>query len=448
MERNSTSEGCKGEHSQPVEKSSWGHGKGWRQFLVRSKIVIFLAVFAVGGWLVAESVIGAIHLGDWSDAMRQWEVCQYLKAGVNPWEVACRVLRDTFGSTSGPGRIRMKDCRIYSVNSANWRGAHGILPGHPPPEATYPPSSAALLTPTFGMLPKVALLPVYACFNLLCLLALVWEFGQWFRCETGIKMWMALGLTSVLCCLWPPVRMGILCGQPVLFVLLCAWTAARKLDDAPVWAGVCFAGALLKPSCALLFALLPLLRWRWKPLWTTFFIGVVLFALPCIWLGVWPWVVLEQWMGLCRYLLQGSFTLQEFINALAWDNTLKGWIVVLCVWGGTVWWCFLHRKARWERHFALLCLANLAWTYHERYDFSLMLVPLLLFMADARSDRNRVSGFVGLALCLVLGVAFTNIVYVTDAPWAQALRWGGRLSLSGVWIVTAMAVRRAAVKQA
>lgn len=421
-------------------------GGSWRKVILLSAMLIALAV---GLWMVGGSVAGAVRLGDWSDAMRQWEVCQYLKARVNPWEVAYRVLSETFGPVSGPNRVRMRETRIYSVNSANWRGDSGVLPGHPPPEATYPPSSAVMLTATFGMLPKALLLPVYAAFNILCLLAVVWELGKWFRKETGAGIWVSLGMVTALCCLWPPVRFGIFCGQPILFVLLCAWVAARRMETAPVWAGMCFAGALLKPSCALLFAVLPLVRWRWKPLWTTFIIGAGLFMSPCAWLGEWPWVVLDQWTGLCRYLLQGSFTLQEFINALEWDNTPMGWLVVLAVWGGTAGWCVFHRHARWERHFALLCLANLAWTYHERYDFTLLVVPLVVLATDAWSRQNRLRGLMGLALCLVLGVAFTDIVYVTDATWAQALRWGGRLSLVGLWGMTAEAMRQSAtaVKQ-
>lgn len=411
----------------------------------RHKVIltsVLLTALAVGLWMVGKSVAGAVRLGDWSDAMRQWEVCQYLKVRVNPWEVAFRVLRETFGPVSGQNRVLMRETRIYSVNSANWRGDCGVLPGHPPPEATYPPSSAALLTATFGMLPKAMLLPVYAVFNILCLLAVVGELGKWFRRETRTGTWVSLGTVAVIYCLWPPVRFGILCGQPILFVLLCAWMAARKMEDYPICAGMFFAGALIKPSCSLLFAVLPLLRWRWKPLWTAFFICAGLFMSSCAWLGEWPWMVLGQWTGLCRYLLQGSFTLQEFINALAWDNTPMGWLVVVFVWGGTAGWCVFHRKARWERQFALLCLANLAWTYHERYDFALLAVPMVVFAADAWLRHNQVRGWTGLALCLVLGVAFTDGAYVTDAPWAQALRWGGRLSLLGLWGVTAVAVRQ------
>lgn len=404
-----------------------------------------LAVALTAGlWLLGSSVAGAVRLGDWSDAMRQWEVCQYLKAKVNPWEVALRVLHDTFGPVDGPNRLRMKDCRIYSVNSANWRGDPGILPGHPPPEATYPPSSAAWLAPTFGMLPKAALLPVYTGFNLLCLLAVAMALTHWYQRETGTGPGTALATVAAVCCLWPPVRFGILCGQPVLFVLFCAWMAMRKMGERPFFAGLCFMGALVKPSCALLFALIPLVRWQWKPLWTTLGAGVVLFVLPCIWLGEWPWTVLAQWTGLCRYLLQGSFTLQEFINALGWDNTPMGWMVVMAVWGGTASWCILFRNARRERLFALLCLANLAWTYHERYDFSLLAMPLVLFAADVRTGQNRMRGIIGLVLCGILGVALTDAVYVPDSAWVQALRWAGRLALGGLWIVTAAAVKTSA----
>ena len=408
-----------------------------------STVRFLLAAACVAGvWLAARSLQQGRNKGDWSDASRQWEVCQYVKARINPYELAFRLLRDTFGPATGPDRILLREKRIYSISAARWdENTPGVLPGHPPPEATYPPSTMSMLMPAIGFLPKPLLLPVYTTANAVFLVLLIGLLSAWFARETRLPKSTAWAAAAALCLLWPPLQYALQNGQAGILALLCALGAMLLLDRSPWAAGVLLMVALIKPSMVLLYFFIPLVRWKWKPLWTVFFLGVFLTVLPAFWLREWPWTLIEQWMGLCRYVLQGSFTVQEVLNAIAWENTPQGTAVVLLIWGGTLAWCALHRRARWEEQFAFLSLANLAWTYHERHDFVLLVFPLVLFAARLVRPGRRMPAVLGLGLGLVLGLAISDFFYVPATGWANAMRWAGRLSLPGLWALAALGVR-------
>jgi hypothetical protein len=405
---------------------------------------VFLLILCVLAGLVftAASARKAWRMEGWSDASRQWEVCQYVRARINPYELAQRLLNDTFGPATGPDRVRLREQRIYSISSANWTpDTPGILPGHPPPEATYPPSTMSMLLPTIGFLPQKALLPVYTLANLVVLALLIVHLAGWFQRATGLPRSFALGIVAALCLWWPPLQYALQNGQAAILSMLCALWAVQLIQRAPVASGLLFLAALVKPSMALLFFFIPLVRWRWKPIWIAFFSGLVLTLLPSVWLREWPWVLLAQWMDLCRYVLQGAFTIQEVLNAVGWENTPQGLAVVLGIWGAVLAWCAVHRRARWEPLFAFLCLANLSWTYHERHDFVLLAFLAVWFASGLLRPRRRISAAIGLGLCGVAGLALSDTVYIPDAAWAHALRWAGRLALPALWIVTARDVR-------
>jgi hypothetical protein len=409
----------------------------------KASLLLLLAALVAGGlWRTQRTVAGALGLGGWSDALRQWEVCQYVKARINPYELAFRVLRDTYGPATGPNRVLLREQRIYSISSARWNeSTPGILPGHPPPEATYPPSTMSMLVPTIGFLPKSVLLPAYTTANVIFLLLLISLLADWFHKETRLSKPLSLAMVAALCLLWPPLQYVIQNGQAGLLALLCALGAMVLLDRSPVMAGVLFMLSLVKPSMVLLYLFIPLIRWKWKPLWTTFFLGIVLTLLPSLWFREWPWVLISQWMDLCRYVLQGAFTLQEVLNAIAWENTPQGLLVVLLLWGAVLAWCLGHRRARWEELFAFLSLANLSWTYHERHDFVLVVFLLVLFAAKLIQPGRRTGALLGLGLCLILGLALSEQFYVPATSGAHVLRWAGRVALVGLWGVTAAAVR-------
>ncbi len=406
------------------------------------RAVVLLAALMAGLWATHHSFVRSWRMGDWSDATRQWEVCQYVKARINPYELASRLLRNTYGPATGPDRILLREHRIYSISSSNWKGDPSILPGHPPPEATYPPSTLSMLVPTIGFLPKPLLLPVYTTANIVFLALLLGLLAKWFSKETLWNPWISLGWVAALCLLWPPLQQVIQNGQAGILALLCAWAAMTRLDRSPQTAGVLLMVSLIKPSMVLLFFIIPLIRGRWKTLWTVFLLASGLTLFPSFWLREWPWVLLSQWMELCRYVLQGAFTLQEVFNALAWENTWRSTVAVFLLGCAVLTWCLAHRRARGEDLFAFLCLANLSWTYHERHDFVLLVVLPVLFTARlARSPQNKIA-WIGLGLCGVLGLALTNAFYIPTEIWAQAARWAGRASLAGLWGVTAYAVHR------
>jgi hypothetical protein len=406
-------------------------------------LALLLAALVAGGlWFTLTSVAGALRYGDWSDASRQWEVCQYVKAKINPYELAFRLLSDTYGPATGPDRILLREHHIYSISMAHWdENTPGLLPGHPPPEATYPPSSMSMLMPTLGFLPKPVVLPIYTAATLVYLMLMLGILSQWFRSETGLPARLSLAVVVALCLLWPPLQYVLKNGQAGILALLCALMAVRSIDRAPVLSGVLFMVSLIKPSMVLLYFFIPLVQWKWKPLWTTFVLGSILTLLPSFWLREWPWVLISQWMGLCRYVLQGAFSLQEVLNAIGWENTLPGTGVVLLLWSAVLVWCAAHRRARWEAQFAFLSLANLAWTYHERHDFVLLAFLLVLFAAQLVDPRRRRIAAFGLGLCLILGLALAETFYVPEESWAHAMRWAGRASLLGLWAITAAGVR-------
>ena len=145
----------------------------------RLRMAVLLAALAGGLWTTLHSIGRAWDMGDWSDASRQWEVCQYVKARINPYDLAFHLLRDTYGPATGPDRILLREHRIYSISSSNWKDHPSILPGHPPPEATYPPSTLSMLVPTIGFLPKFFLLPVYTTANILFLSLLLVLLAKW-----------------------------------------------------------------------------------------------------------------------------------------------------------------------------------------------------------------------------------------------------------------------------
>lgn len=413
---------------------------GWRM----AGVVCLLA----GLLFTARSIQRGWTMHGWSDASRQWVVCQYVRARINPYELARRLLHDTFGPATGPDRLRLKEHRIYSISSAEWTAeTPGLLPGQPPPEATYPPSTMSMLLPTIGFWPERWLLPVYTSANVAVLILLLGQFAMWFRTETRWTRAGAWGGVAALCLLWPPLQYVIQNGQAGLVSLLCAWLAVQRFDRKPVAAGLLFLGALIKPSMALLFVIIPLVRWKWTPIWTALILGLVLTILPAWWLGEWPWVLLGQWMDLCRYVLQGAFTVQEVLNALEWENTPGAAAVVLGIWAAVLGWCAWHRRACREALFVLLCLANLAWTYHERHDFVLLVFPLVWWARQAVGPGgHRGRSAAGLLLCGVLGLALADVFYIPTAAWAHAVRWAGRLALPGLWMVAALDVRASALE--
>ena len=89
-----------------------GNRQNMKIFRNNALLILLAAVPAGGLWLTTKSVARAWSMGDWSDASRQWEVCQYVKARINPYELAFRLLLETYGPATGPNRILLREHRI------------------------------------------------------------------------------------------------------------------------------------------------------------------------------------------------------------------------------------------------------------------------------------------------------------------------------------------------
>ena len=65
----------------------------------------------------------------------------------------------------------------------------------------------------------------------------------------------------------------------------------------------------------------------------------------------------------------------------------------------------------------------------------------MITAAQAATPERRGRGWLGLALCAVLGAALADVLYIPDAPWAHAVRWAGRLAIPALWALAALDVR-------
>lgn len=88
-------------------------------------------------------------------------------------------------------------------------------------------------------------------------------------------------------------------------------------------------------------------------------------------------------------------------------------------------WCFATRKAPLVWHIAFLAFVSVFWTYHERYDYMILILPLLTMMAVAKPDKSQ--GLIELGF-FALALALSDYAYLQDTGPAHVIRWGGRLA--------------------
>src|SRR6516162_8533336 len=125
---------------------------GVLQLIVLSGVVMIL----VGAVLTAGDVrIGILGQGS-GDFERQWAVCQYVRAGVNPYEVALRIIKHA-EDQGDPGFQPWKMTNMYVPG---WQEVEGVLPEYPP-ETTYSPPAILFLRFTAGLLPRLVAGPVW-----------------------------------------------------------------------------------------------------------------------------------------------------------------------------------------------------------------------------------------------------------------------------------------------
>ncbi len=413
----------------------------WRAGLLMILAALLLAgsLLSLPGWY--RSLQHLLKSNAYSDVHRQWACCLYLRNGMDPFRAANEALQRTYGPVQGPDRIRLKDTRIWSVNMTQYdANTPGLLPGTPPPEAGYPPSSLAICLALFGYLPSESLNAYWMGINLLCFPALIW-FLAWPRAPAPLRrsIFSVLFLLAILL-IWPTPRLVFAHGQFTFFSLLFALLALHCRSSRPWLASLLFSLALIKPALVLLFLIIPFLERNWR-----LFAGIAIFhglatLLVAAMAHASPWMLLLDWMNICRYLLQGGYTFQEIYNGLGWENTWIQTLLTLAFFAYCLATCAADPRKRPWALFSFLCLANLMWTYHERHDFTLLAFPLafglLEWMAAPPSRSIHARWILWTALFFLAGIGLSTTAYANLQDASRAMRWAGRIGIycAFVWL--------------
>jgi hypothetical protein len=393
---------------------------------MRAALTAVLVLGAIA-WSIAAALASSAN-GKGSDVVRQWIVCRYVNSGIDPYAVARDILLANYGA-GNPGRVK-----VYAIpDKVPERRAGAVLPELGPPEATYPPPAIGLLALTIGLLPNPPIVLIL-----------------WFAVNVVAVAFVAIGLTQswsvppgggtaadnlrfVLAAMlvFPPTYSTLTAGQFSLVILALLLLSA---DESLGWLprGVALGAALIKPSIALPFVFLPLVRRQWRVLLTALAVQAVATGYVAVRTGelIGPF---RDWLTVAGFFLQGMYTLQDWLNPV---SARMPWIVpltsltVLALCGITL---VIGRRLPPARLFSLAAITSVFWTYHGSYDF-VMLLPVLLPLAGW-SDRPPGRGWsaVGLVLFVFLALALTPVVMGGDDPATRIVRWVARVVVIGLF---------------
>jgi hypothetical protein len=403
---------------------------------------LLVALSAGLAWLAYDAGRGTRN-GRESDLHRRWVVCQYVRQGINPYPLALAALRRAYGPLGG-GREKP---RVYAVprlaadDPAAAPAASLLLAAHGAPEAVYPPSADLLLSLTLGALPqdRVHVAGVLANLALLAVLAVLLC-----RLPAGGASPTALGFAAAaaLVLAWSPTQSAVQAGQFSILVTVSLLLAFRSLDRNEMAAGAWVAVALIKPSMALPFLILPCVRGRWRALAVAAGLHLAATCVQAVRFGCAPWDLLRQWAGVAAYFTQGQFTLQEVLSALRWADTPAGLALVAAFLGFALAWCVANSASGDAPLIDLLCAVSVLWTYHGPYDFVVLLIPLArrLLLAATPGSGRAAAWTAGAFVCVSLAtspLAYGDEVHAA----ARIVRHAARLVLAlglaslaaGVW---------------
>jgi hypothetical protein len=224
-------------------------------------------------------------------------------------------------------------------------------------------------------------------------------------------------------------------GQFSFLVLWCVLLAVRIGDKRNWLAGLLYSLALIKPSLALPFLLIPLFQRRWRVLaWVA---GIQAALLLCAsWLlQASPVALTTEWLSVGRYFMHGMYTLQELVDDLNLDGTIWSVILPLALVAASA---ILIYGADRIRALAILSLISVIWTYHYRYDFVVLLCAIAFLSTPLFKPRSwDLWQWSGLLALIVLGIALTEAATRGETAGWRIIRWGGRLSLP--WIIVCIA---------
>lgn len=409
-----------------------------------------LALLAAGLAWAAHSAARGLSAGRASDIYRRWVEAQYTAAGINPYPLALTALRRAHGPLGG-GREKP---RIYAVPrhaEADEAGqsdeAVAMLRALGPPEAVYPPSADLLLSLTIAPLPPAWVQGAWLAVNVAALLGLTVLLTRLVSPAGGAPSWLLAAGVLALVLLWAPTQQTLVAGQFSLAVAACLLLGCACLHTHELAAGALFGLALVKPSIALPFLLLPLVRGRWKALAVAAGLHLGATCVLAARCGVTPWSLLGQWVGVTGYFTQGQYTFQEVIGRLGVADTPAGMALVLALVLAVTAWCWWHRGGQPEGDgpmIDLLCVVSVLWTYHGPYDFVILLPPLLRRIVGAGAAASPPAAAWALASFACLSLATEPSVYSDEAHLALRLvRHAARAVLLAWFAAALLEVRRA-----
>lgn len=403
-----------------------------------------LGLLAFGILWLAFSVEAGLNRRYADDIHRRWVVYQYVLADVDPYPIARVALEKEYGPLA---EVRLGDHKIAKVPPLSPDELATIAPelatpaalrlvaAHGPPESVYPPSANFLLASALGRLPESWINPCWMLCNLALLLACGWLLG------TDLASAAPPGgrgtlVPLTLLLLWAPVHTTLFSSQFALGLTACLVLSCRFMPTHGFLSGLFLSIALIKPSLSLPFLILPLVRLQWRVLATVVFVHGVGTLCQSLQFGVAPWTLLGQWLGVGGYFTQSMYTLQEYVNALHLDNSLLSRALTLGLLAAVLGWAWVNRRAGDAALFDWLCFVSIFWTYHNNYDFVILLVPVarLAYRCWPRGGWSTWVGVAGLSAAVLsfvcLSLACTILVYNDEAvPLFRAVRWAMRAAL-------------------
>ena len=407
---------------------------------VKSPMAMGLFTAAVATTWFGFAGAAAWQRGRGADAVRQWTVCQYVRAWKNPFEISEAILKAKFGPNNE------SNAKIYDIpREAPSHLAGEVLLAVGPPESTYPPSAVGILTVTLGWLPSsTAVLVAWIGVNGLAVVAIAVLLRR--APNSTSPRTPNLGLTESLwlILLYSPFFVAIAASQFSIVVFVCLLLGCRRAVGT-VPAGLALAGALIKPSVSLPFLIIPVLQGRLRALLVAATVHVVAMVGMSWAVETSPLTLTSQWLSVSRYFLQGMYSIQEIINALHWQRVGPFVSLAFLTANGAM--CVAARHATADTRFAFLGMTSVLWTYHGPYDFVCALPALLVLFewrwleGPGRPDSERATGRLSKLLAIggfvLLSLAFGLPVLGADAPLARAFRWAARLMLLGLYAAVA-----------
>jgi hypothetical protein len=264
------------------------------------------------------------------------------------------------------------------------------------------PYYAYLLQP-LGWLPFRWAWPAWMAVQGLCAFWILWLFGRADREYLGIMI------------LLPAVYTSVMGGQDTLLftaLLICVWMLLEKQRDEA--AGALLAVALIKPHFAVVFALVLLVRRRWRAV-AAFAVSTSILYLASTaisgldWPVEWAQAIRPEVLMPKRHVMPNGMNLLEtlgFSSRLAWLSL----VAVAGVWSAWAW----HRSIDLGKAFAIAAIAGILAAPHAYMQDLVILLPAFAWLGLApRWQATR--------LALIPAVLFLPFLQQLGRPYSAIL---------------------------